>query len=90
MRLLQDVRCTHRSQGVWVLRVASYTLRAFVTPTPTFQTPSKGGQIIDATIVPVPIQRNSRDENKQVKAGEIPAEWVDAPHKRAQKDTDAR
>lgn len=51
---------------------------------------AKGGQIIDATIIPVPIQRNSRDQNKQVKAGEIPAEWADAPHKLAQKDTDAR
>ena len=33
---------------------------------------AQGGQIIDATLVPVPIQRNSRDENKQIKQGQIP------------------
>lgn len=51
---------------------------------------AKGGQIIDATLVPVPIQRNSREENKLIKEGEIPPEWEDKPHKQAQKDTDAR
>jgi IS5 family transposase len=51
---------------------------------------AKGGQIIDATLIPVPIQRNSRDENKQIKQGEIPADWIEQPHKLAQKDTDAR
>ncbi|NES93504.1 IS5 family transposase, partial [Okeania sp. SIO2B9] len=51
---------------------------------------AQGGQIIDATIIPVPIQRNSKEENKQIKAGEEPPEWADNPHKQAQKDTDAR
>jgi transposase, IS5 family len=51
---------------------------------------AQGGQIIDATLVPVPIQRNNRDENKQVKAGEIPSEWEEHRHKLSQKDTDAR
>ena len=51
---------------------------------------AQGGQIIDATLIPVPIQRNSRDENQQIKHGEIPDEWVEQPHKLAQKDTDAR
>lgn len=51
---------------------------------------AKGGQIIDATIVPVPKQRNSREENKSIKEGEIPEEWVDKPNKLAQKDIDAR
>ena len=36
---------------------------------------ARGGQMIDATIVPVPKQRNSRDENETVKAGGTPAEW---------------
>src|SRR6266571_5376082 len=31
---------------------------------------ARGGQMVDATIVPVPKQRNSRDENETVKAGE--------------------
>jgi IS5 family transposase len=51
---------------------------------------AKGGQIIDATIIPVPVQRNSREENKQIKNGEIPAEWKEKPDKLAQKDVDAR
>jgi transposase, IS5 family len=51
---------------------------------------AQGGQIIDATLVPVPIQRNSREENKQIKQGEIPDEWEKNPHKLSQKDTDAR
>jgi IS5 family transposase len=51
---------------------------------------AKGGQIIDATLIPVPIQRNSRDENKQIKSGKIPEDWIEQPHKLAQKDTDAR
>ena len=46
------------------------------------------GQIIDASIVNVPKQRNSRDENKRVKEGEIPEDWSET--KKRQKDTDAR
>jgi IS5 family transposase len=49
-----------------------------------------GGQIIDASIVPVPKQRNSRDENARIKDGETPEGWAKQPAKRAQKDTDAR
>jgi len=48
------------------------------------------GQIIDASIVQVPTQRNSRDENEQIKQGETPAVWNDQPNKQCQKDTDAR
>ncbi|KAI9129811.1 IS5 family transposase [Acaryochloris sp. CCMEE 5410] len=51
---------------------------------------AKGGQIMDATLVPVPIQRNTREENKQIKQGDIPPEWKDKPHKQSHKDTDAR
>jgi len=84
---------------------------------------AKGGQIIDATLIPVPVQRNSREENTQIKHGEVPAEWEallnrgmifrrfervsstsshwfiprisnaewdENPHKRVQKDVDAR
>ena len=49
-----------------------------------------GGQIIDASIVAVPKQRNNRDENAKIKEGEVPEEWANKPAKRAQKDTDAR
>ncbi|HUJ46087.1 MAG TPA: IS5 family transposase [Rhizomicrobium sp.] len=51
---------------------------------------ARGGQIIDATIVPVPKQRNSRNENDTVKAGRTPAEWEKKPAKLRQKDRDAR
>jgi transposase, IS5 family len=51
---------------------------------------AQGGQIIDATLIPVPVQRNSREENEQIKQGEIPEDWIEQPHKLAQKDTDAR
>ena len=48
---------------------------------------ARGGQIVDATLVPAPKQRNSREENKPVKAGAMPADWK--PAKRRQKDVDA-
>ena len=51
---------------------------------------ARGGQMIDATIVPVPKQRNNRDENEAVKAGDTPAEWEKKPAKLRQKDRDAR
>jgi IS5 family transposase len=49
---------------------------------------ARGGQIIDASIVTAPIQRNTREENAAIKADEAPKEWSGA--KRAQKDVDAR
>ncbi len=49
---------------------------------------AKKGQIIDASIIASPIQRNSRDENARIKQGEAPEDWSD--NKRRQKDTDAK
>src|SRR3546814_7781241 len=49
-----------------------------------------GGQIIDATIVPTPRQRNSREANAAVKAGKTPLQWKKKPAKNRQKDKDAR
>lgn len=50
---------------------------------------ARKGQIVDATIVRVPTQRNTREENEAIKAGNPPVEnWSDA--KKCQKDTDAR
>ncbi len=46
------------------------------------------GQIVDAAIVRVPVQRNSRDENERIKDGDVPPDW--STNKRCQKDTDAR
>ena len=49
---------------------------------------ASGGQIIDATFVEAPRQRNGRDDNEKIKKGEAPADWSDK--KKAHKDTDAR
>ena len=50
------------------------------------------GIIVDASFVEVPVQRNSRDENKEIKAGGTPEDWKEAENKAklAQKDIDAR
>jgi IS5 family transposase len=53
---------------------------------------ASSGSIIDASFIDKPRQRNSRDENEQIKNGRIPEEWQQ-PGKEAmlrQKDTDAR
>jgi len=44
------------------------------------------GQIVDASIVKTPIQRNSRDENAEMKEGKTPAAW--SKNKRKLKDVD--
>lgn len=49
---------------------------------------ARKGQIIDASIVEAPRQRNSREENRQIKEGQTPEDWSE--QKRRQKDTDAR
>ena len=46
-----------------------------------------GGQIIDASLVPAPKQRNTESEKADIKAGRIPEAWTT---KLAQKDRDAR
>jgi IS5 family transposase len=51
---------------------------------------AEGGQIIDATLIPVPRQQNSQEEHESIKAGKVPEEWEKKPHKNAQKDKDAR
>jgi len=46
------------------------------------------GQLIDATIIEVPIQHNSTQETEQIKKGQTPETWSQA--KASQKDQDAR
>ena len=48
------------------------------------------GQIVDATIVAAPRQRNTIEEKKAIRDGRIPEAWKDKPAKLAQKDRDAR
>ncbi len=49
---------------------------------------AKKGQIVDASIIAAPKQRNTREENKDIKDGNIPQDWSE--NKKRQKDTDAR
>ena len=51
---------------------------------------AKEGSIVDASFVKVPVQRNSREENRHIKNGEIPQSFEEHPNKKAQKDCDAR
>src|SRR3954453_798794 len=49
------------------------------------------GQIVDASLVPAPKQRNTDGEKAAIKAGKSAREiWPDKPNKAAQKDTNAR
>jgi transposase, IS5 family len=51
---------------------------------------AREGTIVDASFVNVPKQRNTRDENKQIKEDKVPQSFEDNPNKKAQKDCDAR
>jgi hypothetical protein len=51
---------------------------------------ANNGQIVDASFVEVPRQRNTRDENRQIKSGQTPEAWKAKPNKLHQKDFDAR
>ncbi len=61
---------------------------------------AKAGQMIDATFVEIPRQRNTREENAEIKAGATPAAWQhedkedkedkEIKNKLRQKDVDAR
>jgi IS5 family transposase len=49
---------------------------------------ARKGQIVDASLIPAPIQRNTREENTKIKQGQVPEDWDD--NKRSQKDVDAK
>lgn len=48
------------------------------------------GKMIDASFVDVPRQRNSREENEQIKEGKMPESFEKNQNRREQKDVDAR
>jgi transposase, IS5 family len=48
------------------------------------------GQIVDATIVAAPKQRNTIEEKKAIREGRVPDDWKAKPARLAQKDRDAR
>lgn len=48
------------------------------------------GQIVDASLVAAPKQRNTEDEKQAIKEGRVPEGWKARPGKLRQKDRDAR
>ena len=48
------------------------------------------GQIVDASLIAAPRQRNTNDEKKAIKEGRVPDDWKHRPAKLRQKDRDAR
>jgi len=78
------------AKTIWLFReqLAEELFRQFETVLEKSGFAARKGQIIDASIVQAPKQRNSREENAQIKHGEIPQDWEEA--KRRQKDIDAR
>jgi len=51
---------------------------------------AKKGQIVDASFINAPLQRNSRKENAKIKEGEIPERFEKNPNVKRQKDCEAR
>jgi IS5 family transposase len=48
------------------------------------------GQIVDASLISAPKQRNTQEEKQAIREGRIPEDWKDRPAKLCQKDRDAR
>jgi transposase, IS5 family len=48
------------------------------------------GQLVDASIVAAPKQRNTKAEKQAIREGRVPKDWQDQPAKLRQKDRDAR
>ena len=51
---------------------------------------SHEGSIVDASFVDVPRQRNSREENQEIKEGKVPESFKKNKHVLRHKDVDAR
>src|SRR5687768_10515445 len=64
--------------------------RAYETALTSAGLLAMSGQIIDASIVAAPKQRNTDGEKAEIKAGRIPEAWKAKPAKLRQKDRDAR
>jgi IS5 family transposase len=85
------------SRTYWNFReqlIASNTIeslfKAFNTQLDKCGVLANQGRMIDASFVEVPKQRNTKEENQQIKEGKVPQNWDSVPSKKAQKDTDAR
>jgi transposase, IS5 family len=85
------------AKTIWLFRETLIKAKAMESLFFTFQSfleehnlVAKEGIIVDATFVEVPVQRNSRKENQDIKAGKKPESFEENPHKSRQKDIDAR
>ena len=96
---LDDVRRAPDARTFWAFREKLVQLDLMATLFARFAEQlealgyrARQGQLVDASLVSVPVQRNTREENAQLKAGEVPAPWDkdDARAKRRQKDVQAR
>ena len=83
------------AKTIWLFReqlteagLAEELFRQFETVLEESGFAARKGQIIDASIVQAPKQRNSREQNAQIKQGEIPQDWEETT--RRQKDIDAQ
>jgi transposase, IS5 family len=82
---------------IWTFREALKTAGTIEVLFARFDAQLKGagylamsGQIVDASIVAAPKQRNTEAEKAEIKAGRIPPAWAERPAKLRQKDRDAR
>ena len=48
------------------------------------------GQIVDASLIAAPRQRNTQEEKQAIREGQVPEAWAENPAKLRQKDMDAR
>lgn len=85
------------SKTVWNFRqqivdldLADKLFNLFLNELTTLNLIVSEGKIVDASFVEVPRQRNKKDENDQIKNGEIPKSFDENPNKKSQKDIDAR
>jgi transposase, IS5 family len=85
------------SKTVWHFReqltdlgVIESAFELFLTQLERLELVVKEGQIIDASFVEVPKQRNSRGDNALIKEGSVPTSIEENKHKKSQKDLDAR
>ena len=80
-----SIKCGDRipdAKTIWVFRNTMMALGLYVSLFDEFNRQlaelgysAKQGQLIDATFIEAPRQRNTREENAQIKAGETPEAW---------------
>src|SRR5206468_5421699 len=85
------------ARTIWLFREKLTKAEAIKTPLARFDAALRvagyiamSGQIVDASLIAAPRQRNTQAEKRAIKEGRIPEDWKDKPAKLRQKDRDAR